>query len=229
MRQKIITLGSDREFLTTLEVGIDEESVGFLQAPSGKAGLSLHESLHVDLVIAVLPLDDVTADELLMGLRTVGAALMPRVVFVAGGQDYVDLKGEEREGVTILSADDSNAELRKQCSRFLRGSPRAAERIMARLEVKLGSEKALRAVQMRDVSATGMRIATRELLPIGTWVRLEFDLPGDPDPIRVDAEVVRHAVGAVEEQQGMGIRFTAFEGNGGARLRRHIRHRIDEE
>lgn len=229
LKQKITTVGSDRELLANLEAVIDERAAALVRVPSAEAALSMHESLGVDLILVVLPLEDMRYADFVARLRKQELSDPLRLVVVARGGRFERLSQEESANVVVLDAEWPIAELRAQFAKFLRSSPRTAERIMARLEVKMGAEKALRVVQMRDISATGMRVSTRGLLPVGTWITLEFNLPGDPEAICAQAEVVRHCSQETESMQGMGIRFTAFEEDGGSRLQEHIRGRIQDD
>ncbi len=58
-------------------------------------------------------------------------------------------------------------------------------------------------VEGRNISAGGMLVKTEKTLEEGVQLRLEFQLPGDPAPIRATG-VVQH----VMPDAFMGIRFT---------------------
>ncbi len=224
MKQKIVTIGISEELQASLTSGVDQRAVGILSAPSGASVSALHQTLKIDLVIAVLPLEDMTFDELVATLSEHG---LPRIVVIADEDEFKALSQRESDRLTVLSARLSASELGSHCSEFVRASPRAAQRIMARLEVNMGDTSRLRMVQTRDISSTGMKVATSELLPPGTWVKFAFNWPGDPAPVSGDAEVVRHTSRELEGVRGMGVRFTAFAGHDGRRLREHLRQGAD--
>jgi uncharacterized protein (TIGR02266 family) len=56
-----------------------------------------------------------------------------------------------------------------------------------------------------NLSPSGMFLENTIPHPVGTRVALQFTLPGDGAPIRVQAEIVSALDG--EEQMGMGLRF----------------------
>jgi hypothetical protein len=56
--------------------------------------------------------------------------------------------------------------------------------------------------------------------PLGTRMDFELPLPGEREPLRGEAEVVRHTVPDVEGLQGIGVRFVALKGDGNLRLKR---------
>jgi len=225
LKQKIIIAGAGGDLAASLEAATDLRAAEILSAPSWSSACALHQTLKVDLVVVVMPLNDLTSDELVGALSTAG---LPHVVAIAGEEDLRTLSQRESVRLTILPAGLPVSELVSLCSHFVRASPRVHRRIMARLEVKTADKpKRLRMVQIRDLSATGMKIATSDLLPPGTWVKFSFNWPGDPEPITGDAEVMRHTSKETDGVQGMGTRFTAFDGHSGQRLREHIRQRID--
>lgn len=60
-----------------------------------------------------------------------------------------------------------------------------------------------------DISAGGMFLCAEEPLPVGTPLDLQFMLPSYPQPVRLDAEVVRivPAGAGPNLPSGMGVRF----------------------
>jgi uncharacterized protein (TIGR02266 family) len=56
--------------------------------------------------------------------------------------------------------------------------------------------------------------------PVGTRVDIEFTLPGELEPIRVQAEIVSALEG--EEKLGMGMKFVDLANDAADRIRRFI-------
>jgi uncharacterized protein (TIGR02266 family) len=84
----------------------------------------------------------------------------------------------------------------------------------------------------RNVSEGGMFVETRDPLPLGSRVRIRFQMPDCADDIVATGEVKNHyflnfatAQRAAAELTGMGIRFLSFEPEGRAILDRHLYHR----
>lgn len=226
MKQKMIMIGADEELRECVAATVDRRWVGVINVPSGQAGCALHETLEVDLLVVVLPLVDMTFEEFFDSLGTTARF---RVVAIAGGDDILRLASRESDRLTLVPSRLPAANQASLATQFVRAAPRSSQRIMARFEVSLGDTSRLRMVQTRDISATGMKVVTSELLPPGTPVGITFNWPGDPDPISGQAEVVRHTSPETEGVRGMGIRFTAFQGQGGRRLRDHISQSVDSD
>lgn len=224
MQQKIATIGLAEELHQGLTAGIDQRAAEVLSLPSWRSAWDLYENVGVDLVVIVPQPKDMSSDELAIALA---ASSCPRVVIIAGEDEHRMLSEHASSRLVVLKAGLPASELASVCRRFIRTAPRIGQHIMARLEVKAESARKLRMVQIKDLSASGMRVATSDLEPCGTWVVFTFNWPGDPDPISGDGEVKRHTSEETDGISGMGIHFTCFEGHGGTRLREHIRQNLD--
>ena len=69
---------------------------------------------------------------------------------------------------------------------------REQPRVSVEVEVTMTSDSNVYVGLTDNVSEGGLFVATHDLLPIGSVVELEFSLPDDDDPIRVEAEVRWH-------------------------------------
>ncbi len=97
-------------------------------------------------------------------------------------------------------------------------APRVSLRALTRLEVpsELGQSRVL--CQTVNVSASGMLIRIDEDFPPGTVVDFELNFPGDANPIRGRAEVVRQTMTRKEHLRGVAVRFRGFRGEDGRRF-----------
>jgi hypothetical protein len=93
---------------------------------------------------------------------------------------------------------------------FVDRAPRCTVRIAAVLCHPPGSTDVIVA-QLVNVSETGMFLACAELLPVGTAVEFRFRLDDDLIALAGTAEVVRLAE---QGERGMGLRFSALDGEG---------------
>ena len=122
-------------------------------------------------------------------------------------------------GVTqVLSTALEPFALQEAVLALLRARIRLAMRVMARLTVRLESGSPQLLCQTRDLSRTGMLAITDSRYPVGTPVRFALDLPGSVDPVRGEAEVVRHASRRLDKVDGLGLRFLDFSADGLRRL-----------
>lgn len=60
VKQKIVTIGAGEKFQASLTSSVDRRWVGILSVPAGAFACALHETLEVDLLIVVLPLEDIS-------------------------------------------------------------------------------------------------------------------------------------------------------------------------
>jgi DNA-binding response OmpR family regulator len=76
-----------------------------------------------------------------------------------------------------------------------------------------------------DLSVSGILLSTNVEMEDGTVITLEFDLPGNKKPIKVQGEVVRTIKFSnkfPDRQTGVGIRFVDFGGDSQKRLEKYI-------
>lgn len=174
-------------------------------------------------VLISYPLWDATLDELIRGIRKTGAngELVPTFV-VAPESAIPELGLYEDLGVVVLSESEDCQTLRSRVKKGLFPVPGAAQRVAVRMEVELGSGKLLRLCQSENLSISGMLIRTGERLPIGSTIGFEFVLPGDEEPLRGEAQIVRHTLPESEETRGIGVRFVSLDEDGEERLRRFV-------
>ncbi len=174
-------------------------------------------------VLISYPLWDATLEELIRGIRSTGAngELVPTFV-VAPESAIPELGLYEDLGVVVLSESQDRQTLRRRVREGLFPVPRVGQRVAVRIEVNLGSGKLLRLCQSENLSVSGMLIRSSEEYPIGSTISLEFVLPGDEEPLRGEAQIVRHTRPEVEQTRGIGVRFVSLEEDGEERLRRFV-------
>lgn len=96
---------------------------------------------------------------------------------------------------------------------------------MVQLDATIDSGGVARMYQTQNLSQSGMLLRTRQPLPVGTNVAVQFLFPGDPalskrsQPggygfVEGEAEVVRHTHPIRERAKGMALRFLHLESPG---------------
>ena len=96
---------------------------------------------------------------------------------------------------------------------------------MVQLDTTVDSGGVARMYQTQNLSQSGMLLRTRQPLPIGTNVDLQFLFPGDPvlsktsQPggygfVEGQAKVVRHTHPIREQVRGMALQFLHLESRG---------------
>jgi uncharacterized protein (TIGR02266 family) len=96
-------------------------------------------------------------------------------------------------------------------------------RVPVQLWVEESHETARYFQHCSNLSEGGIFIEKTIPHPIGTFVDIEFTLPGDEAPIRVRAEIVS----ALEDEEalGMGMKFVDLASDAAGRIRRFIADR----
>lgn len=207
--QQVVVAGKAGETVDMLLPILRKHSVQFHRIPVGAAVIeAILEMLLVDLVLVAYPLADMTFTQFMEAIRTrVPPVRPPQLVVIISKEDVKDVAPFVNQGVQVLPAHLQPAHLERLVSKYLRKAPRPAIRIMVSMGVNLGVGKVLRIAQAANVSSSGMLIRTNEEFPLGSDISLEFTLPGDHDPIKVEATVVRHTDPDREQVKGLGLKF----------------------
>jgi hypothetical protein len=110
-------------------------------------------------------------------------------------------------------------------SELLGVAARVATRLLIRLDVQLQEGTIVVVGKSEDVSRTGMLVRTSRSYPLGTMVRFETVLPGDPRPVQGEAKVIHHTLVGIERAPSLGLKFISFKNRGFKRLRAFVRRR----
>jgi uncharacterized protein (TIGR02266 family) len=192
--------------------------------PSAAGGLELVSMVPFSAIVLRHPLQGMDTDDFLAAVkqaqsasRDARVALLTTAGDDASADEYLD------RGVDLLVSLHDEPKEREQLLCALLGiQPRRDARVLVKLEVILTDLQSDRFVaQTKDVSSSGMFVITRKKHPVGSIARFEFNLAGDPAPVRGNAEVSRHSAPG-DRNQGMGLRFLTFDEDGGPRLKRFI-------
>ncbi|MGD1146751.1 MAG: PilZ domain-containing protein [Thermoanaerobaculaceae bacterium] len=217
---------------STLVVGVDQQTfeevskalgpVKFFAdyAETGTAALESTSFLPFDAIVTGYPLPDMQMQTFLDTVRKKDSpcrqaclvilalrGMLPEVEAFIG-------KGANR----VLAIEDFQDELPQTLFRLLEVPPRFAMRAISRLKVQLSWGTSQTICQTENISLHGMLIKTDHPYPIGTQMAFEVSIPGDSNPIRGFAVVVRQTLEKRERVAGLGVRFSSFQGNDKKRL-----------
>ncbi|MBK8482571.1 MAG: TIGR02266 family protein [Proteobacteria bacterium] len=108
--------------------------------------------------------------------------------------------------------------------------PRRYPRFPLRVEITYASEHNFFSGMLQNVGGGGLFIATRDLLPLGARVDVEFSIPGRQATCLASCEVAwLRDPGAVHAgaggSAGMGLRFVELDSGVGEAVQRFIQHR----
>jgi hypothetical protein len=103
-------------------------------------------------------------------------------------------------------------------SSLLAVAPRVALQAPVRLMPMFPGNGEGAAGTTENLSSSGMLVQCPGRLPVGSTIRFEISLPGQPAPIRGSARVVRTANPEREGVKGIGARFLSFLESDGDRF-----------
>jgi len=211
---------------STLVVGVDQQTfekvskvlstVKFFAdyAENGATALESTSFLPFDAIVTGYPLPDLQMQTFLDAVRKKDSPCRQAAIVI------LTLRGMLAEAETFigrganraLAIEDFAQELPHALFRLLEVPPRFAMRAISRLKVQLSWGTAQTICQTENISAHGMLIKTDHPYPIGTQMAFELSVPGDSNPIRGYAIVVRQTQEKRERVTGLGVRFSSFSG-----------------
>jgi CheY-like chemotaxis protein len=210
---------------STLVVGVDEPTFEKIArvlrnakffadfAETGAAALESTSFLPFDAIVVGYPLADMQTQDFLDAVRKKDSPCrQAAVVLLALRGMLPEAEGFVGRGANRAVAIEEFAEqLPHALYRLLEVPPRFAMRATSRLKVQLSWGTTQRICQTENVSAHGMLVKTEQTYPIGTQMAFELSMPGDSNPVRGYAVVVRHTQETRERISGVGVRFSSFE------------------
>ncbi len=188
---------------------------GFVADFSENGGVALESIsfLPFDAIVAACPLPDMPVPQFLDAVRAkTSPCRQSAVVLLATPSAHPDAEALVGKGANrALSVQEIDDELAHELSRLLEVPPRFAMRAISRLKVQLSWGTSQTLCQTEDISAHGMLIKTDHPYPVGTQMAFELAIPGDAEPVRGFAVVVRQTQKTRERASGVGVRFSSFE------------------
>jgi hypothetical protein len=214
-----------RESLSLAEFRAD-----FISTASG--ALELMALLPYDALIVACPTPDLPLERFLDAVRRENSSCRHASVVLLASPGW----GKQAEGFIGLGANrvlptDAPPELLQQIlPDLLNAAPRIPMRLLTRLEVPSGLGPSRVLCQTVNVSSSGMLVRLDEPYPVGTEVGFELVVPGENQPIRGRAEVVRHTVQRRDPVGGVAVRFRSFRTGDRARFASTLtRHAAPDE
>jgi hypothetical protein len=215
--RRLLLVALDGELSACVEPMLSRASFSVERVPDSASALAACTRERFDLVMVAEPVSDPPLGDLLEAFRKMRRADHVLVAVAASELASVRARLGERSELAVLVKDPTRL-LEEVASRLLGVAHRVATRMLVKLEVRVADTRSRVLLQTENVSDTGMLLRTDQVLPIGTLVNLEFQLPDDRNPVTGQAEVVRHTLTGVEKVTGMAVRYLGFRGDGQQRL-----------
>lgn len=179
----------------------------------GKVALESISFLPFDAIVAAFPLPDMPVPQFLDALRAKDSPCrQSAVILLAAPGTLPDAEALLGKGANrVLSVEELDDDFAHELSRLLEVPPRFPMRTVSRLKVQLSWGTSHTMCQTENISAHGMLIKTDHPYPVGTQMAFELAVPGDAEPVRGYAVVVRQTQKKRERTSGVGVRFSSFE------------------
>jgi len=173
-----------------------------------------------DVVIVAQQPDTRRFQAFLRALRTRGSACQESgVILVAQHPVNETATGFIGHGVnTVLSQREVSSKLQDAVSQLVGVAPRIPVTMNARIKIHVQGKPVQSFCQTQNLSATGVLIRGFSHYKQGLDIDFELNLPNDSAPIRGTGTITRHAERRTEGIEGLGIKFTGFQGADHQRL-----------
>jgi hypothetical protein len=228
-QRHILVLGVDEETLQAIAPILQRQEFLIHRFDPDPMMLEVVRGSAFDVVIAAYPIPQLPLPDLHAALRDVDSAsrnagflLVCPPGHIDEAHQYVD-HGVNR--AVCLSWHPSR--FWQAVADLLDVAPRISMRTPVQLDVVLDGVPNRRLCQCCNVSTTGMLLHGEAAYELGSVLEFSLGIPGDPDPIRGRAEVVRYTDVEREPIEGFGVRFTSFSGSDQTRLEGFITHQLD--
>ena len=210
-KKRVLAAITERGVVEALEPLLARETVEFNQVASGEACVVLASTTPYDLILAQLPLDDMSAPRLLAGLRAYGSPSQEaRIFLLASGGQAQAADALRHQGVDRVMLSASTSEFRYAVADALGVALRTSARVLVNLHVATGDSRSTQVYETENLSTTGMLLRTGHPLAVGTEFAFDLCLEEGDSVLQGTGRVVRHTVPDHEKVCGMGVMFSDF-------------------
>ena len=225
-RKNILVVGFDKNTFDRVAPPLLRRIFEIDWIPSADAAVELAKSVPFAALLVNYPLQSMPMNDFLRLIRAAESASRSCIISLVSSSGSADNGSQYKEkGVDLLlSLDDPAAKRENLLCTLLGIQPRRSTRVMVQLNVTLDDGRLERYIaQTKDLSETGMFVMTQKIVPIGTIAKFKLTLPDNPNPIRGEAKIMRHAEPTHDSSQGMGLQFQSFSAiDDAVRLANHL-------
>ena len=212
-RQNVLVIEVEEDTYGEIAPVLERNDLSVDRFPTASAALDLVTAVSFTAIILNHPPKTMSIEDFVAEATKPGSASRDATigVFVSSKKADDDLTATPK-GVKVVIGPFGGQTLRdQQLCKLLGIVPRAAVRVEVNTDVTLVDRENRHAVtQTKDLSTSGFFALTHQLAPVGSRVKTIFSIPGDRSPFVAQAEVVRHALDASGDTEGMGLRFISF-------------------
>ena len=221
----VLLVGLDPASAVKAREALAPTGVAVATAADGRTALDLAPHRRFAGLIVAYPLPDLPMSVFLDAVRRRGSAWQSAALLIVTGlalradaEVYVG-RGANR----VVTLEEAGLVLADLLERLLATAPRVAVKVPGRIEVRADSYVRRVLCQTWNLSATGMLLRGPHSYPPATELGFELFMPGDTEPLRGRARVVRQSLPPREPMPGIGVSFSSFANGDEARLTSHLR------
>lgn len=220
----VLLVGLDAESVERVREALVPTGVAAATVADGRSALEMAPSRRFSGLIVSYPLPDLPMSVFLDAVRRRGSAWQSTALLVVTGialradaEVYVG-RGANR----VVTIEEAGLVLADLLERLIATAPRVAIRVPGRIEVRADNYVRRVLCQTWNLSTTGMLLRGPHTYPPTTELGFELFMPGDVEPVRGRARVVRQTLPPREPMPGIGVSFSSFSNGDEARLRSHL-------
>lgn len=223
MPRELLLVGPEAPVLARVVPLLERADFRTHHVQRGDEALALVRGRAFDLIIARFPLVGAGLAELVREVRGDGKPCRHAGFLLLAEPEFVaEVGGFLGRGVGRIASLDVPAEkLVDAVAELLAVAPRRSLRALVHVSLSVEHGGSHLLALTHNISETGLLLSGAHDLSVGTRLRFELSLPGQ-EPIRGEAEVVRHTDPARERVAGVGARILSFDGGDQQRLRAYL-------
>ena len=220
----VLLVGLDAESVERVREALVPTGVAATTVADGRSALEMAPSRRFSGLIVSYPLPDLPMSVFLDAVRRRGSAWQSTALLVVTG---VALRADAevyvgRGANRVVTIEEAGLVLADLLERLLATAPRVAIKVPGRIEVRADNHLRRVLCQTWNLSTTGMLLRGPHTYPPTTELGFELFMPGDVEPVRGRARVVRQTLPPREPMPGIGVSFSSFSNGDEARLRSHL-------
>lgn len=226
--RSVLLIGLSPAALATVRETLAPLQLSLTAAPDGISALNLAPFKRFDALLMSYPLADLPISTFLDAVRKKNSPwLAAAVILLAPESARPEAGSYVGRGVNrVVGQDEVDRGLAAALERLLQVAPRLPIKALGRVEVLEGSLATRLLCQTGNLSSSGMFLRTQHRLYPSTELAFELYLPGDLEPVRGHARVVRTAQPCREVLAGIGVTFSGFERGHSERLVCHLQRQL---
>jgi CheY-like chemotaxis protein len=220
-QRSVLFIGFDSETFRTIASYAERKGYFADRVESSHDALELLTLLPFDALVLAHPLTGLTARYILSVVRQADSPNRKAGVVVVTDRQHISDAADLRElgANAVLLDQDATAKMPGVLKEITQAAARMPIRLMSRVRTTLGVVDVQSLCQTVNVSMTGMLLRGDQVIPVGSEIAFEIQLPHGAKPVRGRGRVVRHTFAQKEKVAGLGVLFLGFQESDDLRLR----------